>query len=138
MSAGLDDVIRDVEEDSTSAADRLVSALADRLGASATARAVFGEPVDRDGITVIPVAKVRYGFGGGGGRGGETSEGGSEGGEGSGGGGGATASPLGYIEVTGGEARFVRIKDPAALIPLVAVGAVAFWIVMRALRGLFR
>jgi len=138
MSAGLDDVIRDVEEDSTSAADRLVSALADRLCASATARAVFGEPVDRDGITVIPVAKVRYGFGGGGGRGGETSEGGSEGGEGSGGGGGATASPLGYIEVTGGEARVVRIKDPAALLPLVAVGAVAFWIVARALRGLFR
>jgi uncharacterized spore protein YtfJ len=43
----------------------LVQALAERLGASARATAVFGEPVERDGVTVIPVAKSRWGFGGG-------------------------------------------------------------------------
>jgi uncharacterized spore protein YtfJ len=35
------------------------------LGSSATVKAVFGEPVHAAGRTVIPVAKVAYGFGGG-------------------------------------------------------------------------
>ena len=47
---------------------RLVERLADKLGSSAHSTAVFGEPVERDGVTVIPVAKARWGFGGGGGR----------------------------------------------------------------------
>jgi uncharacterized spore protein YtfJ len=41
--------------------------LAERLGLSASAKTVFAEPVQREGVTVIPVAKVRYGSGGGGG-----------------------------------------------------------------------
>ena len=45
------------------------SRLAERLGASASASSVFGEPVERDGVTVIPVARVRWGVGGGSGRG---------------------------------------------------------------------
>lgn len=42
---------------------------------SLTAGRVFGEPVERDGVTVVPAAVVRGGAGGGGG----TDEGGSRG-----------------------------------------------------------
>lgn len=49
-------------------ADRLIERLAELIGAKAGVRAVFGEPVQHGGVTVIPVARVRWGFGGGGGR----------------------------------------------------------------------
>jgi hypothetical protein len=52
----------------TSSADRFISAMAEKLGAVAQASTVFGEPVERDGITVIPVAKARWGFGSGAGQ----------------------------------------------------------------------
>jgi uncharacterized spore protein YtfJ len=42
-----------------------IERLAEKLGITANARAVYGEPVERDGLTIIPVAQVRYGFGGG-------------------------------------------------------------------------
>ena len=35
-----------------------VERIADRLGAKASARAVFGEPIVRDGFTIIPVARM--------------------------------------------------------------------------------
>jgi uncharacterized spore protein YtfJ len=56
----------------------------------ATAGTVFGTPISRDGVTVLPVAKVS-----GGGGGGSAPDGGAEG---SGGGMGLSAKPLGvYI-----------------------------------------
>lgn len=61
-------------------ASRLLERLADQVGGKAGAKAVFGDSVERDGITVIPVARVRWGVGAGGGAGPE--------GSGSGGGGG--------------------------------------------------
>lgn len=81
-----------------------ISELADRIGSAAGAKAVFGDPVERDGVTVIPVAKVSWGFGGGGG--GEGKD------EGHGGGGGASAGPQGFIEIEGGRARYRPIRNP--------------------------
>ena len=52
-----------------------------------TARRVYGEPYEREGVTIIPAAVVRGGSGGGSGR--------SEDGEGGGGGFGLTARPVG-------------------------------------------
>jgi len=49
--------------------DGFVVRMAERIGAKVNVKTVFGEPVERDGITVIPVAKVRWAFGGGAGRG---------------------------------------------------------------------
>src|SRR5690606_34414305 len=50
--------------------------LAERVGTTARVETVFGEPVERDGVTVIPVARARWGFGGGtGARSGEEGEG---------------------------------------------------------------
>jgi len=100
-------------------ASTFLSDLADRVGVTASAKEVFGEPVQRNGITVIPIARARWGFGGGAGnRSGE---------EGAGGGGGATVRPVGYIELREDGSRFRRIVTTAdlALLALVA-GAVGY------------
>ena len=89
-----------------------VENLADRIGKRAGAATVFGEPVERDEVTVIPVARAGWGFGGGSGR---APEGGGEGG-----GGGVVAWPVGYIEIRGAETRFRPIVD---LRPFVVAGA---------------
>jgi uncharacterized spore protein YtfJ len=91
-----------------SPAAHLIEQLATRLGAKASVSAVYGEPIERDGVTVIPVARVSVGFGAGAGRGLR----GPQTGEGGGGGGGATAVPFGYIEINEGTVVFKRILHP--------------------------
>jgi len=128
----LDKASRDADVAAPGGMSDIVARLADRVGERAGVRTVFGEPVERDGMTVIPVGRMRWGFGGGGGKGGRA----NEEGEGSGGGGGGVASPVGYIEISGGTARFQRIGLPVAPGTLVAV-AIAFYVAMRGLRALF-
>ncbi|NUS45538.1 MAG: hypothetical protein HOQ24_17835, partial [Mycobacteriaceae bacterium] len=60
------DAVHNTEIDS---AATLLTGLAEKVGGSASVRTVFGEPVVADGITVIPVARMSYGFGGGAGGG---------------------------------------------------------------------
>lgn len=81
----------------------ILEKLAQRLGAHANTKAVYGDPVEKDGVTLIPVAKVGYGFGGGGWQG-KKDEGGN------GGGGGLGASPIGYIQIKNGKPQFRRIS----------------------------
>jgi uncharacterized spore protein YtfJ len=57
-----------MELEKPNSADRFIGTMAERLGAVARAATIFAEPVERDGITVIPVAKAQWGFGGGVGR----------------------------------------------------------------------
>ncbi len=103
-----------------------VERLAQRLGVAADASHIFGAPVERDGLTVIPVAKAVYGFGGGSGR--------HEGEEGGGAGAGVALTPVGFIEMGGGVARFRRLRDPLALLPIVAAGSLAMgWTLQRML-----
>src|SRR3989304_2693696 len=111
MTSELDTAFDEAESPPGGAFTPIATQLADRVGLRANARAVFGDPVERDGVTVIPVAKVRYGFGGGGGGGmsGKSLDDMDESpemGEGGGGGGGMMASPVGYIEITKNGARF--------------------------------
>jgi len=91
-----------------------ISGLAERVGSAAGVKAVFGEAVERDGVTVIPVARVSWGFGGGDGED-----------EGHGGGGGAIAGPHGFIEIEGGRARYRPIRGPlrSGLVVMAAVAA---------------
>ncbi len=86
-------------------------------------KTVYGDPVTADGITVIPVSKVSFGFGGGGGsapRGvsGETLAGNgdaaSRSGSGGGMGGGGMVEPLGYIEISKAGSRWVPLEPPRA------------------------
>lgn len=88
--------------------------------------AAYGEPVDLDGTTVIPVAIASYGFGGG--------EGGAEkAGEGSAGGGGGFACPVGAYVTRDGYTRF----EPNT-IALLTVGIPFVWVAGRALARVIR
>ena len=106
----------------------VVERLAERIG-SADARMIYGSPVERHGTTVIPVAKVRYGFGGGSGHRP------SNGGKGTGGGGGVNISPVGYIEMRDGAAKFRRIRTTSPALAALGFGLAA-WLVSRAVKYL--
>ena len=135
MTGTRPDIESDVQKRTNSAADGVISGLAEKVGARANVHTVFGEPITHGGVTVIPVAKVRWAFGGGGGSGEkqETHQSGS----GSGGGGGAQSSPLGYIEITDSGAEYRPIKDLAAMWPAFLGGAVALDLALAGIRKLF-
>jgi uncharacterized spore protein YtfJ len=142
--------------------DGFVERMAERVGGKASVRAVFGDPIERDGITVIPVARVRWGFGGGAGSGpvpvGPGPDGGSpfsdvagaagdevtgnsstpQTGSGSGGGGGATADPVGYLEIGPDGATFVSIVSPRPSAGFVLAAGATAALVLRGLARLVR
>jgi hypothetical protein len=122
MAETLDDVKREAEAE---AADDVVGRLAGLLGGEATAKAVFGPPVAHDGVTVIPLAKVRIGARRGSGlhRGGRRPSAAA----------GAQSAPVGFIEIRGGKAEYRRIHDPLRLMLALAVvplAGVAAFVVM--------
>jgi len=138
MPDDLSRVLREAQAAASGRGQDIIERLADRVGLHAGASAVFADPVERDGITVIPVAKVRWGFGGGSGRGIEEGSETGEVGEGSGGGGGVMASPLGFIEIRDGRAEFKRTSDPTAAVPIIVASGVAAWLCLRGLKKLIR
>jgi uncharacterized spore protein YtfJ len=77
-----------------------------------TVKRVFGEPYEKNGVTVIPVARIQGGAGGGGGEGPEGQ------GKGSGGGFGINARPVGAFLVRGEEVTW----RPAVDINRIALG----------------
>jgi uncharacterized spore protein YtfJ len=70
-------------------------------------------------VTVIPVARATWGFGGGTGTRPEAE------GEGEGGGGGGSTSPVGFIELRDGRASFRPIVDPRPFVLAAAAGLAA-------------
>jgi uncharacterized spore protein YtfJ len=90
-----------------------------------TVKRVYGEPIERDGTTVIPAARLRGGAGGGGDN------------ENNGGGGfGITARPVGAYVVRNGEVRW----EPAIDVSRIAVGgqivaAIALLVIFMLLRS---
>ena len=105
--------------------DELLSGLAERIGARLTAATVYGAPVERDGVTVVPVAAVRFGIGGGGGFDS------AKGQEGDGGGGGGGATPVGYIELKDGRSKFVPVVHPARMLAIVCCAGLAGLLIAR-------
>ncbi len=67
----------------------LLQSLKESIVSQASVKAIYGEPISAQGKTIIPVAKIMYGFGGGAGTGGVGDR--SAQGEGGGGGGGVRA-----------------------------------------------
>jgi uncharacterized spore protein YtfJ len=108
----------------------LLDKVGQTIGQRAQASSIFGEPVEREGVTVIPVAKARFGFGGGGG---SAAHGGADEGSGGGGGGGALVTPIGYIEVRDRGSEFKRISGPFDFVALVAAASLALIAVRRVL-----
>jgi uncharacterized spore protein YtfJ len=100
-----------------------IEKMVDELGVVA----VFGEPIREGGVTVVPVAEVRfafgYGYGSGRGRG-EEAEGGPRMDEGSGGGSGAggRATAKGYVRISADDVRFEPVLDVTRL----ALAGIAF------------
>lgn len=91
--------------------DEFTSIISELLG-SATVESVFGDPIENDGRTIVPVSKIGYGFGGGYGPDSD-SEARKTGDEepdftGAGMGGGVIATPTGVVEITDSETRFIR------------------------------
>jgi uncharacterized spore protein YtfJ len=95
----------------------------DQLQSSASVKTVYGDPIIAEGKTIIPVARVAYGFGAGAGpvRKGE-GESQTEGKEAGGGGGGIWARPVGLIEITKEETKFVPIRERRKLVGALLVG----------------
>jgi uncharacterized spore protein YtfJ len=112
-------------------ANELLERIGQAVGQRAHVTTIFGEPLEREGVTVIPVAKARFGFGGGGGSGSREGHKGSGGG--GGGGGGAAVTPVGYIEVRERGAEFKRILTAMDVLALVAAGSLAAFGVRRLL-----
>ena len=91
-------LVRDREVDD--GPDELVQQARDALNV----KRVFGDPYERDGVTIIPAASIRGGAGGGGGEGSTPDGEGS--GSGSGGGFGLAAKPAGAYVIVGTDVRW--------------------------------
>jgi uncharacterized spore protein YtfJ len=83
-----------------------------------TVRRVFGDPVQQDGITLIPGAIIAGGGGGGGGHD-------QQGQEGEGGGFGIRARPSGAFVITDGQVRWRPAVDVNRVIMIIGAIAVA-------------
>src|SRR6266446_6727961 len=98
----------------------LLQSLKESVLGQASVKAIYGEPISAHEKTIIPVAKITYGFGAGVGTGGVGDT--KARGEGGGGGGGVRAVPVGVIEVSDQQTRFVPITDRKKLTGAVLVG----------------
>ena len=87
--------------------------LLERMHSTATVETVFGPSREERGRTIVPVARVAYGLGGGFGsapsKEPEDDAGPPQPEEGAGGGGGIRVTPLGVLEVTDAGTRFVPL-----------------------------
>ncbi len=85
----------------------LISEALGKIHEMADANTVMGDPIKVDGITIIPVSKVSYGFAGGGSDLPTKNEKEAFGG---GTGGGMTLQPLGFLIVSNGDVKFIQIN----------------------------
>jgi uncharacterized spore protein YtfJ len=79
---------------------------------SASVKRVFGEPYEKDGIVLIPVAKIGAGGGGGGGEG----QGDEGKGSGWGGGGGFGGQPVGAFVIRKGKVQWRPAVDVTSIV----------------------
>jgi uncharacterized spore protein YtfJ len=108
----------------------LLQSLKESILAQANVKAIYGDPISAQGKTVIPVAKVMYGYGAGAGTGGVGES--SAKGEGGGGGGGVRAIPVGVVEISEQQTRFVPITDRKKLSAAVLAGVgLGLWLGFR-------
>ncbi|MBV8631710.1 MAG: hypothetical protein JOZ83_12340 [Silvibacterium sp.] len=101
----------------------LLQSLKESVLSGAGVNAVYGQPISAQGKTVIPVAKLMYCYGAGAGTGGLGNS--STQGEGGGGGAGVRAIPVGVIEVSDKETRFIPITSRKKLAGAIALGTLA-------------
>jgi uncharacterized spore protein YtfJ len=98
---------------------QLLESMAERVSGRASVKMVYGDPITAGDCTVVPVAAVRYAFGGGGGG----ARGDAEA-QNAGGGGRVSVWPCGALEITPEGSRFVEFEDSKRTAAGVAVGFV--------------
>jgi uncharacterized spore protein YtfJ len=98
----------------------LLQSLRESILSHASVKAIYGEPISAHGKTVVPVAKIMYGYAAGAGTGGVGDS--SARGEGGGGSGGVRAVPVGVMEISDQPTRFVPITDGKKLTGAVLAG----------------
>jgi uncharacterized spore protein YtfJ len=103
-----------------------------RAADAAHVHRVFGEPIERAGVTIIPVASVRGGAGGGGGRGHNPKQEDGEG-EGAGAGYGFTARPAGVFVIRGDQVDWRPALDVGKVILGGQLVAVTLLLVLRSI-----
>ncbi len=86
--------------------EKLLKGTVTELEKMLNAKNVMGDPIDRDGATIIPIVSFGFAFGAGGGKGGKAGAQGTGGGTGGGGG----IKPLGAIIIDDKGARVEAIK----------------------------
>ncbi|MCH8007585.1 MAG: hypothetical protein IIC91_01845 [Chloroflexi bacterium] len=123
--------------DITETIEGMKNALGDRL----STKTAYGEPIEIDGVTVIPVARVFLGFGAGGGVGeaspstnGDSDDAAAP--AGGGGGGGGLVQPLGFIEIDATGARWVPLEPSRAELGLRAMMLAAVMLPFGGRRGM--
>lgn len=103
---------------------QLVQSLADQFAGAMNVRMVYGDAINAEGKTIIPVAKVAGGFGAKAGRQGEDAgeEGESKDSDRGGAGGGFSAKPIGLIEITPDKTRFIPVQKSTNYLWLAGAG----------------
>ena len=104
-----------------------VQQLLTRATDTVTVKKVYGDPIERDGALVIPVARVRGGAGGGAGTDKDQEA------SGSGGGLGFTADPAGVYVVKGGDAMWKPAVDVNKIVLGGQIVAVVLALVLRSI-----
>ncbi|WP_334194682.1 GerW family sporulation protein [Pararhodobacter sp.] len=89
---------------------KLLKGTVDELEKLLNAKNVLGDPIDRDGATVIPIVSYGFGFGAGGGTGGVAGQTGNGMGTAAGGG----IRPVGAIIIDAGGARVEPVRGDMA------------------------
>jgi uncharacterized spore protein YtfJ len=95
----------------------------------ATVKTIYGEPISAEGKVIVPVAAIRYGFGGGSGRSEKDNQ------EGGGGGGGFIGKPLGVVEVTQQQTRFIPIRPDWIIVVAFGIGVALGFLIAPPIRG---
>ena len=129
----MDDRFVSFQKSDKMATENILENLSAGFAKDASVKNLFGEPVQAHGKTIIPVAKITYGFGGGYGQGkrkwaGDPQSGNSQSagqdpeGKGAGGGGGLHAVAKGVFEITPTSTRFIPATPVRHLLVGMAAG----------------
>jgi uncharacterized spore protein YtfJ len=116
----------ELERDQRPAPLQGVPEFVDKSRNAITVKRVYGDPIERDGVVVIPAAVVSGGGGGGGGTQ-------PDGNVGSGGGFGVHSRPAGALVLRDGDVQWVPARDPERRLAIYAALAALALVTVRTL-----
>jgi uncharacterized spore protein YtfJ len=111
--------------------ENFIERIAKTFSQNASVKYVYGDPIQSGTKTIIPVASIAYGFGGGFGHGSKerirtdttgSASGGIPTAEGTGGGGGLRTTIKGIYEITPESTRFIPANNTRSLVTGIAIG----------------